>query len=354
MSGSNEVTRLILEKSRKNVNATLSVSLNIPLNYAVELGFLDVTKTLLEKGADVRLNQRTSGYNSLHLAIREDVSSTIVYELVKSVKGHERQKLLDGRAWGDSAIHMAAEYASTSTIQTLLEFRANLEARTLANQDTALIVAARNGKYTTVRFLLEKGADVNAGNAWSTTALMIAAGKGLPKTTETLLEYKPNITATSRDGNTALHFAARNAGRVSCDCFERIIEMLVAKGASVNATNKKNQTPLDKAANRNDDDTIKLLRKYGAVLYKPNKDVRDKYVDFFDPDSDAELQTSLESLDDLSLSLTNTSTQDSVMGSEESMKRLTFDKEDESMNRLTFDKEDKKLQSEVTANKGDE
>ena len=106
MNGNDQIMRLLLERSTKNVNKTLTISSLTPLYYAVETDSLEVTRTLLLNGADVRMTEATTRYNVLHAAIRKDVSSTIVADLIRSVKGYERQKLLDGRVWGDSAIHM--------------------------------------------------------------------------------------------------------------------------------------------------------------------------------------------------------------------------------------------------------
>lgn len=44
---------------------------------------------------------------------------------------------------------------------------------------------------------------------------------------------------------------------------EDIIELLIAKGANVNAKNAQGQTPLDIAVNRGHAEIAELLRKYG-------------------------------------------------------------------------------------------
>ena len=335
MSGNNEGTQLILQKSSKNVNMTLAVSLITPLHYAAESDYFDVTKTLLAHGADTRMAQRNSGYNALHLAIRADVSMELIKLLLSSVKGYDRQKLLDGKVWGDAAIHMAAEHARTSTMQTLLDFGAQLESTTGYNGDTALTMAARTGKRTAVEFFLEKGANINAGDSWGKTALMIAAENGYVRTAEMLLGKGANVKATSDNGNTTLHLTARNAGDMSSQSSGDIIRMLLSEGADVNAKNSKNQTPLDKAANRKDDATIFLLRSYGAVLYKPNKDIREKYTDLFDQDPNANTAITQGSVDSLhttqsgspSLSTADTTVDQELEGREKNesmLKRLSL------------------------------
>ena len=54
-----------------------------------------------------------------------------------------------------------------------------------------------------------------------------------------------------------MHYAARN-GR------KEIVELLIAKGADVNARRMNGRTPLDAAIIRNHTETADLLRKHGG------------------------------------------------------------------------------------------
>ena len=196
-------------------------------------------------------------------------------------------------------------------------------------RDTALILAARNGRPAAVAFLLESGADISANNATGSTAVMEAAYMGLPRTVETLLEHGADVTIKRRlDNNTALHLAVRNASKVACDgscdggCYNKVIQLLLSRGADVNATNSKNQTPLDKAVNQRDKKTIDLLRAHGAILYKPNKDMLQQYSEYFDPDPEATATLLSDSLSlaeskDLSPSTTRTMTQTEDVGGDD-------------------------------------
>jgi cytohesin len=59
---------------------------------------------------------------------------------------------------------------------------------------------------------------------------------------------------------TPLHFAAYSGNEV--------VELLIANGADVNAKNQADATPLDKAIEKNRDETVSLLRKHGGKTKK--------------------------------------------------------------------------------------
>ena len=61
-------------------------------------------------------------------------------------------------------------------------------------------------------------------------------------------------------GGTPLHFAAYSGSEV--------VELLIANGADVNAKNQADATPLDKAIEKNRDETVSLLRKHGGKTKK--------------------------------------------------------------------------------------
>jgi len=141
---------------------------------------------------------------------------------------------------------------------------------------TPLILACLNGSLTCVVFLLGHGAEINARNNQGHSGFQYAASKGHKAVVEFLLangadpdirdgrndtalhrlastgkvdilkmildwtETKVDVNAQNKEGNTPLHIA----------CEDNEIQaamMLIDKGASVEVTNKEEQTPLDLA-----------------------------------------------------------------------------------------------------------
>jgi ankyrin repeat protein len=147
-----------------------------------------------------------------------------------------------------------------------------------------------------VTMLLKKGADPNAalkrpafgkhhdlnGDAFmgdGSTSLMRAARTGDVEIMKILLDSGANPHARRRDLATALFIAAsgRRGGlptgprTIPGASNIEAIKMLVAAGLDVNAFNLNGQTALHVAAQRGDDDIVKLLGELGASM-----DLRDK------------------------------------------------------------------------------
>lgn len=101
---------------------------------------------------------------------------------------------------------------------------------------TALLYAAKENEFSTVKLLLEFCADPNVAMVNGTTALHEAAANGSIRTVKLLLEHKALIEATTKNG-TAMHFAVSENR-------EKTVAELVKHGANVNSTNSGGVTPL--------------------------------------------------------------------------------------------------------------
>jgi uncharacterized protein len=142
---------------------------------------------------------------------------------------------------------------------------------------TPFLLAAMDGNAALMKELVAAGADPSLTTREKTTALMVAAGLGrvpaesLVTDAATLeavtlaLELGGDVRAVNDDGNTVLHGAAHIR-------LDPLIELLVTKGADVNARNARGLTPLMVAEGSGHSDnpglvggpTAVLLRKLGA------------------------------------------------------------------------------------------
>jgi len=197
----------------------------------------------------------------------------------------------------DISIHDAAKKGNIEAVKQHLAAGTEVDAKN-TNDWTPLLGAAYRGHKEIVELLIAEGANVNAKDKFGSASLHKAAGRDrkeivelliaegadvnakmignmtplhvvrITEVAELLIKSGAEINALTHGGETPLHGAA-HAGR------KAIVELLIAKGADVNAQRKEYSiTPLDraKAAYKNSSSEIvatkkiivELLRKHGG------------------------------------------------------------------------------------------
>lgn len=125
---------------------------------------------------------------------------------------------------------------------------------------TPLMKAAWNGKRDVVKYLLSKGADVNArGSDDGQTALLQAVMRGFDDVVELLLAAGADVKARDTRGNTAFSAAAFGAHL-------EIADMLIARGASPDEADPHGITPLLGAASMGNEEVLRYLVTKGAKV----------------------------------------------------------------------------------------
>jgi ankyrin repeat protein len=128
--------------------------------------------------------------------------------------------------------------------------------------DTPLHWAAAEGRFETAKFLIEKGADVNATNHFGGTPLLVVArDKVAPAVVQLLLQSGARVGATDGSGENALHklawfgYPQENI---------RSAQILLDAGADVNVKNRQGKTPLDILLENTlrNEDLVRLYRSY--------------------------------------------------------------------------------------------
>jgi ankyrin repeat protein len=97
----------------------------------------------------------------------------------------------------------------------------------------------------------------SASDANGVTPLMKAALRGDESTVRQLLDRGADANAQDRDGETALMAASYNGNG-------RVVRLLLDHGAQVNPRSRKGYTALDLAVKRGNDDVRKLLSERAA------------------------------------------------------------------------------------------
>ena len=169
--------------------------------------------------------------------------------------------------------------ASSAVAQDAEKFYASIRANDLAGlkglldqgantntvdnrQITPLMYAAEIGSTDAMRILIDRGADVNAQNAFGSTALMWSVSD--PVKVRLLLDHGADVNKVAKSGRTALIVAAFTNPSAE------VVGLLLAKGAKVAVMDERHVTPLNAATFGNDTATIRLLLNAGADIETPD------------------------------------------------------------------------------------
>merc|ERR1719390_520444 len=117
--------------------------------------------------------------------------------------------------------------------------------------------AARGGDLPKIQEVLKGGKDVNARDFKGVTPLGYAVGHDQLSAVKVLIDAKANLDDVDSVGNSAVHFAA-GYGRV------KVLEPLLARGASASKVNQMGMTALAAAQQNNHAAVIGILQRHGA------------------------------------------------------------------------------------------
>ena len=239
-------TEALLKSLGAKKGATLSVHL------AARHGDMDALKTWLSNRANVHFRERKHQATPLHWAAEADQLEAATFLLSKGAKTTSRT---DG---GWTALHSAAAKGSTNVVALLLKRRVPINA--ISQSGTPLDLAIGYKKEAAAGMIRDKG----GREGWQ-VSIHMAAAKGKAVAVQNFLRRGVKVdTVDSLHRSTPLHWAA-GAGKVNT------MEMLIARGATVDARSESDATPLHQAVLRDRPEAVKLLLNSNANVNLKNK-----------------------------------------------------------------------------------
>ena len=242
-----EVLMFVIHHS-VDVNATNNEN-ESALLVACQKGNLHTINILLDSGADPSIAS-TEGNTCLHYAVDGRCSKKVLQAIIDigaDVNATNKE--------GVTALMVACKKGNVDATYVLLQAGADLRIAD-CNGNTCMhhaIVCWCNKE--TIQAMINHGADVNATNQDSVTSLVLACQIRNEVVIKVLLDAGADPNIVSSKGNTSLHAAV--LGGCSKEALQKIIEY----GADVNATNQLNQTALELASQKGDDDALNVLRE---------------------------------------------------------------------------------------------
>jgi ankyrin repeat protein len=161
---------------------------------------------------------------------------------------------------GHKAMMKAVLSNDTRAIEELLKQGVNINLPSNPSTGlTPLHLAVFFSKPETVLLLIQKGADIDLGDAQNRTPLIVAAIQGKNAAAKLLLENGAKTAPFAVNGMNALHWAAAKGNTP-------LVALLLDYGADVNAKNEGSMTPLGYAQMSGKAETIQFLENRGARL----------------------------------------------------------------------------------------
>ncbi|XP_067866484.1 inversin isoform X2 [Heterodontus francisci] len=256
-----------------------------PLHWAALLGHAQIGHLLLERNKSGTIPSDSQGATPLHYAAQSNFGETVeVFLNHPSVKDEPD---LEGR----TAFMWAAGKGSDDVLRTMLRVKSDIDIN-MADKygGTALHAAVLSGHVSTVKLLLEYGAQVDAMDVMKHTPLFRACEMGHKEVIQTLIKGGARVDLTDQDGHSPLHWAALGgnadvcqiliqnlinpnvqdyAGRTPLQCaayggYINCMAVLMENKADPNIQDKEGRTALHWSCNNGYLDAVKLLLGYNA------------------------------------------------------------------------------------------
>jgi ankyrin repeat protein len=214
----------------------------------------ETVKMLLEYGADPNAEGPTYGF-ALAASAYDGTTGIMQALLAKGANVNKR-----GGEYG-TALQAAAFRGDSDNVEILLSHGAVLNTDPIGYYGNELQAAVFTGDETTIKLLIDRGANVNAFGGHYSYAIIAAVQRGYSDATKVLLENHADVNVRGGDDNWPVISLAASTLR------KEDLQLILDRGADINATCDKETAALLNCAAAGDDDGLEFLLEHGADVH---------------------------------------------------------------------------------------
>jgi len=216
-----------------------------PLMFAASEGNYELTKLLINKGADIHYT-RPLGFSTIFMP-----SMFGHFEIVKLLVESGVDINIEDR-WGRTALYVAINFGTKEIAEYLVEHGAKIPVK-----DFLLHHALAKGMTGIVEFMLENGANSTSFNDNDGTILHSAAKGNQATLVKEMIDMGLNIDLKNRYGLAPIHFASMYGNKA-------YIEMLIKYNADIDLKTNTGKTAYMLAYENNHQEVTEILKAAGA------------------------------------------------------------------------------------------
>lgn len=240
----------IIEKVNKgyDVNSIRSSDGYTLMHYAAELGNLELVKFLIKKGSHLNPAMKSGG-TPLSVAINFNKKEIIKVLLEAGVDPNYKLGDSDSKRSHFHYFIARTRKIDKSIFDLFLAKGADIETKDFYTE-TPLITASQleHSMKDNAKYLIDAGADLNAGDQFGKTPLMNAVFSQNFELIKILLQSGAKVDQVDREGSSALIAMINMGAGVDADKQKpKIMELLLAAGSDIDLRNKDGNTALHMA-----------------------------------------------------------------------------------------------------------
>ncbi|EAY23235.1 ankyrin repeat protein, putative [Trichomonas vaginalis G3] len=224
-----------------------------PLHCAVTFNRKEIVEMIVSHGADLNAKDNYFENTALHLAVTFKFPYITEYLVsqgidINAVNRDEETPLMK-----------AANNGSIKDAEILLKYGADIDCRTVFQEQSAIHLAVLKGNIAFVELLLKYGSSLYEKDIDGRNALHYAVISGNDSMLEYVIEHTDGINRPDYKGKTALHIAAEQG-------FQQLAAILISNLININSIDGKERTALHLAAINNFPELADLLISNGADI----------------------------------------------------------------------------------------